>query len=217
MKRYSNKSKGTSILVLENNPGDYILIEDFFFETFNGVKIQQNKDYKSALAFLKEKEQVDVILLDLNLPDMRGLELVKNITKKFAQIPIIILTGYSDIELAKRSLELGVHDYLIKDEINPGLLHKSIEFAISRNSYVGQIEIQNEKLKHIAWTQSHIVRAPLARILGVIDMIETLNEDHKDLRFWLDQLKTSSIEMDDIVKNIIKEAQTLNLNKNTND
>ncbi|UAM97523.1 response regulator [Polaribacter litorisediminis] len=217
MKRNSNKNKGISILVLEDNPGDYILIEDFLLETFNGVKIHKNQDFKSTLEFLREKKHVDLILLDLNLPDMSGLELIKNMTKNFPQIPIIILTGYSDLELAKRSLELGVHDYLIKDEINPSLLHKSIEFAISRNNYVGQIENQNEKLKHIAWTQSHIVRAPLARILGVIDMIETLNENNKDLKFWLEQLKTSSIEMDDIVKNIIKEAQTLNLNKVNND
>ena len=108
---------------------------------------------------------------------------------------------------------MGVYDFLIKDEVNPTLLHKSIEFALSRRSYFEQIETQNEKLRNIAWTQSHVVRAPLARILGIINMIESFNGDMKDLSFWLDQLKVSSIEMDEIVRDIVKETQTLNLNK----
>ncbi|MFX6036039.1 hypothetical protein ABTE74_21885, partial [Acinetobacter baumannii] len=80
-------------------------------------------------------------------------------------VPIIVLTGYADLSLAKDSLKLGVDDFLIKDEVTPSILHKSIEFAFSRSQYVNYIEAQNEKLRNIAWTQSHIVRAPLARIL----------------------------------------------------
>ncbi|MFK5073451.1 hypothetical protein ACI4BE_28395, partial [Klebsiella pneumoniae] len=88
-------------------------------------------------------------------------------------VPIIVLTGYADLSLAKDSLKLGVDDFLIKDEVTPSILHKSIEFAFSRSQYVNYIEAQNEKLRNIAWTQSHIVRAPLARILGIINFIET--------------------------------------------
>lgn len=64
-----------------------------------------------------------------------------------------------------------------------------------------------EKLKSIAWTQSHLVRAPLARILGIINLIETQKDSLDDLMYWLDQLKTSSEEMDEIIKTIIKDSQ----------
>lgn len=205
---------GLSIVVIEDNPGDFILIEDYLYEKFNNITIKQYTDYKTVLKnFQNEGSKCDLILLDLNLPDMSGIELINNVNTLSSHTPIIILTGYADLPLAKRSLELGVYDFLVKDEVNPALLHKSIEFAISRSSYIRQIKSQNEKLKNIAWTQSHVVRAPLARMLGIINTIENLNEDTNDLFFWLEQLKISSNEMDEIVRSIVKETHTLNLKK----
>lgn len=84
-------------------------------------------------------------------------------------------------------------------------------FEISRCRYVRQIEIQNEKLKNIAWTQSHIVRAPLARMLGIMNVIEDNEESLDDTLMWLKHLRDSANELDDITKNIVKEAQHLNL------
>lgn len=86
-------------------------------------------------------------------------------------------------------------------------------FEISRNNYVRQIEIQNEKLKNIAWTQSHIVRAPLARMLGIMDVIEDNNESLDDTLMWLKHLRDSANELDNIVKNMVNEAQHLNMKK----
>lgn len=82
-------------------------------------------------------------------------------------------------------------------------------FEISRNNYVRQIEIQNEKLKNIAWTQSHIVRAPLARMFGIMNVIEDNNESLDDTLMWLKHLRDSANELDDIVKNMVNEAQHL--------
>lgn len=81
-------------------------------------------------------------------------------------------------------------------------------FEISRNSYVRQIEIQNEKLKNIAWTQSHIVRAPLARMLGIMNFIEG-NKNQDDLFIWLKHLRDSANELDGIIRNMVDEAQQL--------
>lgn len=214
MENDSNITGSLSIIVVEDNPGDFILIEDYLIEMYTNVSIKQFPNYKSAADFLQNKDcKCDLILLDLHLPDMGGIELIKNMIALSSQVPIIILTGYGDLPLAKKSLELGVYDFLVKDDVNPTLLHKSIEFALSRSNYFEQIENQNQKLRNIAWTQSHMVRAPLARMLGIIDMIESLNGDSGDLSFWLDQLKISSKEMDEIVRNIVKETQTLNINK----
>lgn len=203
-----------SIIVIEDNEGDYVLVEDYLYEKFKSINIHHYPDFKSVATYLQSKDWVcDLILLDFHLPDLKGIELVKNILALSPKIPVIILTGYADLPLAKQSLELGIDDFLVKDEINPNLLHKSVEFAISRSNYVRQIENQNMKLKNIAWTQSHVVRAPLAKLLGIINLIETFNEDYKDLPFWLTQLKIASNEMDEIVRNIIQEAQIFDLNK----
>ncbi|MFC5285218.1 response regulator [Pedobacter alpinus] len=204
------KKDSLSIIVLEDNEGDYILIEDNLIEIFTNVKIQRYKSYESFSKDIFWKDfKWDAILLDLNLMDIKGIELVENMVIQ-SSIPIIILTGYVDLPLANKSLELGVYDFLIKDEVNPALLSKSIEFAISRSSYVNQIESQNEKLKNIAWKQSHSVRAPLARILGIINMIEISDGENKDLLFWIEQLKISSNEMDSIIHQIVNETEDFN-------
>lgn len=82
-------------------------------------------------------------------------------------------------------------------------------FEISRSNYVRQIEIQNEKLKNIAWTQSHIVRAPLARMLGIMNVIEDNNESLDDTLMWLKHLRDSANELDEIIKDMIDKAQHL--------
>jgi hypothetical protein len=51
--------------------------------------------------------------------------------------------------------------------------------------HINTIEVQNAKLKNIAWTQSHVVRAPLSRILGIIDLIEGETENFSEMLFWL--------------------------------
>lgn len=73
--------------------------------------------------------------------------------------------------------------------------------------HVKTIEQQNEKLRNISWIQSHIVRAPLAKILFIINLIEIQEENMEELMFWLDQLRNASNELDAVIKQITDEAQ----------
>ncbi|MCA6439091.1 MAG: response regulator transcription factor [Sediminibacterium sp.] len=215
MIKYQDIKKPLSVAILEDNEADFILIEDYLIETFKTVQIKKYSFFKDLKAHINTQTNtnIDLILLDLNLPDLSGFALIQQILSENIHVPIIVLTGYADLSLAKESLKLGVDDFLIKDEVTPGILHKSIEFAFSRSQYVNYIEAQNEKLRNIAWTQSHIVRAPLARILGIINFIETEKYNPKDLEYWLKKLKVSSDEMDAIVRKITDEAQEIQLNK----
>lgn len=208
--------KYISVIVLEDNDGDFVLIEDYLIEAYNTVKISRCETFGDFIELIETKPDLnfDLILLDLQLPDKSGIQLIENVISIKPLVPIIILTGYTELTLAKESLKLGVEDFLIKDEISPENLLKSIEYALSRSLYIKHIQAQNEKLRNIAWTQSHIVRAPLARILSIINLIETEKENIEDLMFWLKQLRVSSDEMDAIVKKITEEAQEIQLNKN---
>jgi PAS domain S-box-containing protein len=78
--------------------------------------------------------------------------------------------------------------------------------------YINTIEIQNTKLKDISWTQSHVVRAPLARMLGIINLFEEGAVNDDELLFCLKQLKNSCNEMDDIIKNIVDRTKDIELN-----
>ena len=216
MRKEENISKKLSIVVIEDNDGDFVLIEDYLIEIFQTVQIERCESYSDFEKFTHIEGGIpfDLILLDLHLPDLSGLDLIQKIDAKNIKVPVIILTGYADTRLAKESLKLGIEDFLIKDEITTSILHKSIEFAFSRKQYVMHIEEQNKKLRNIAWVQSHVVRAPLARVLGIINMIEDNKGNLEDLMFWLKQLRASSNEMDEIVKKITKEAQEIQFNKN---
>lgn len=75
--------------------------------------------------------------------------------------------------------------------------------------YTKDLESSNEKLRKIAWTQSHVVRAPLSRILGIINLIELQDGKMDDILTWVEQLKISTQEMDEIVKKIVNEANHL--------
>lgn len=202
-----------SILVIEDNEGDFILIEDHLIEAFKTVQMIRYETFNEFRNFSENEDElsIDLILLDLNLPDLSGMELIEGVLSSRLKAPVIILTGYADLTLAKESLKLGVDDFLIKDEVTPNILHKSIEFTLSRTQYVKQIQVQNQKLRNIAWTQSHEVRAPLARILGIINLIETQKGNMDDLMFWIDQLRISTGEMDAIVRKISAESQQLDV------
>jgi len=331
--KINNSNDKLTVLVIEDNLGDYVLVEDYLLEKFNNIDIVHYLDYESATTYLRTTtDNISVILLDLNLPEISGIDLINSILKSNYDIPIIILTGYSDLDMAKKSLQIGIYDYLVKDEINPAILRKTITFAINRSSFIKEIElekqnyenlfnfnpqptwvldattfqilnanlaaqikygyelsdfkqmtfkqlhpveeqelimlnllsdsekpnkehfthiikngntikadvyfkkiinktnnsiivqsndvtetlnhintieIQNTKLKNIAWTQSHVVRAPISRILGIVNLMEDQVVDKDEFIFWMKQLKISTIEMDDIVRKIISDSNQL--------
>ena len=75
---------------------------------------------------LTEDIPFDVILLDLSLPDKNGNDLITSMLNIASSCPIIILTGYADIDFSIRSIGQGVLNYLIKDELNSSLLYKAL-------------------------------------------------------------------------------------------
>ena len=313
-----------TVLVIEDNLGDFILINDYLEEQIREVNIIHANSFSEANKIIKGNTyNFDVILLDLSLPDKNGEELISEIILMSAKIPVIVLTGYSDMEYGIKSLTLGVADYLLKDDITAISLHKSILYTIERKrkeleleesekrysdlfhlspqpmwvydadslqfqdvnaaaiehygysrteflmmtvgdilskvnrqinldvnqelieviengqhqkkngeiiqvelkwnaftfkgkksgmivindvtkvqDYINNIERQNLKLQEIAWMQSHVVRAPLARIMGIIDFIndDSLSEsEHQEL---LTNILNSAVELDKIIRDI---------------
>lgn len=80
----------------------------------------------------------------------------------------------------------------------------------ARVEYVHAIEQHNERLREIAWMQSHLVRAPLARILGITQILSTVTENsHETLSEMLPFLSSSALELDTIIKDIVRKSQNL--------
>ncbi len=102
------------VLLIEDNPGDTRLIKEMLKETKIGSYnlIIKNSLSEGLEALLINK--VDLILLDLMLPDSSGLQTVTILLEKIKNKPIIVLTGRNDEELAIKTLKLGIQDYLVK-------------------------------------------------------------------------------------------------------
>lgn len=88
----------------------------------------------------------DVILLDLTLPDSRGLDTVKAVIPKAGGIPIVVLTALEDEALGLEAIALGAQDFLNKDRLNMTLLGRSVRFAIERSALLRELR-ELEKLR----------------------------------------------------------------------
>ena len=75
---------------------------------------------------------IDVVLLDLGLPDSQGLDTFMHLREAGPGVPIVILTGISDANLASRAVEAGAQDWLVKGQINAAVLDRSLRYAIQR-------------------------------------------------------------------------------------
>ena len=129
------------ILVIEDNPGDFVIIEDLLTEQIAMPVITHTINYRQAFDILSARTDFDIVLLDLSLPDKSGQQLVTDIleiTKLCC--PVIILTGYADIDFSSRSVAQGISDYLLKDDLNAVTLYKSIIYAIERKKSISELE-----------------------------------------------------------------------------
>ena len=129
-----------TVLTIEDNPGDARLIEEMLKEAKRAQFFFINQTTLSGGLEELLSNKIDIILLDLNLPDCTGLATVSIIHEKVKTIPIIILTGRVDEELAIESLKLGIQDYLVKGTIDPELLEHSILHALGRQQVMQELD-----------------------------------------------------------------------------
>lgn len=82
-----------------------------------------------------------------------------------------------------------------------------------RNKYIEAIEIQNNKLKDIAWTQSHVVRAPLARLMGLVKLLSDGRIEERKKNDFYELIQNSADELDEIIKGVVNKSQQFNINE----
>ncbi len=121
-----------NILLIEDHKPYVVLLRELLTEyrkqPFYLVHAECLED---GLALLKQGH-FDAILLDLSLPDTYGHDTFKRLHQQAPNLPIIVLTGIDDEELAIQLAQAGAQDYLVKSDLNMGILHRSIHYAIER-------------------------------------------------------------------------------------
>src|SRR5580704_8851653 len=114
------------------------------------------------------KSHVDIVLLDMGLPDGHGLDTVRRAHAAAPGVPLIVLTGLDDEALADQAMKEGAQDYLIKGQIENRALPRALRHAIERHRMQAetdllreqQLQLKDEFLSHV----SHELRSPLTAI-----------------------------------------------------
>ncbi len=136
------------IMLVEDNPGDALIINEMLKEIYNDqFKLVHFKRVDEGLKHIKE--DFDIMLLDLNLPDSHGVETFKTMNSHLPELPIIILTGLTDEDLAVNIVSEGAQDYLVKGQINKQLLSRSIKYSIERKNIEIELRKSEEKYKEM--------------------------------------------------------------------
>src|SRR3569833_216549 len=165
------------ILVIEDNPGDFALVEEFLLEQIKTLNLTQAKNYREAKNILNGKcGQFDVILLDLSLPDKTGIPLINEVKSLCRDTPVIVLTGYTDFSFGIQSLSLGVSDYVLKEELTPISLYKSIVYSLERKRATSELEESKKRysdLFHLSPQPMWVFDMDTLRFLNVNDAAAT--------------------------------------------
>lgn len=155
------------VLVIEDNPGDARLIQEMLVKAENvSFDLEWKERLSEGLVRLAEGS-IDVILLDLMLPDSKGFNTFVRTHSHAPEVPIVLMTSLGDETLATRALREGAQDYLIKGQVDSNLLARAIRYAIERKrseemlkKYTAELEEAN-RLKDIF---TDIMRPGLLRL-----------------------------------------------------
>ncbi len=121
------------ILLVEDDPDDVYVMRNLLCDRWGGPFELVNVELLSMAIDRCQEETYDVILLDLGLPDSNGLETFFSIYAHAGNVPIVVLSGYSDERAAIKAVQAGAQDYLVKGQLNDRLLIRSLRYAIERN------------------------------------------------------------------------------------
>ena len=170
------------VLLIENNENDADLARRPLRKESNPpFDVDWVKDLSTGLERIA-RGGIDVIVLDLGLPDSKGLESFTRIQAQASDLPIIILTGsYRDDALALQALKQGAQDYLMKGELDGKMLVRVIRYAIERKQIqVKLLEMTRQlqmQLDQVAWLQ----RIMMDREKEIIELKESIEALTKEL------------------------------------
>lgn len=183
-----------NILLVEDIPGDVMLITELLLESKRFTFSITNADTLKAGLELVEKDDIDIVLLDLGLPDSEGLEALERMLEKANHHPIVVITGLDDGETGRKAINLGAQSYIIKGLTNARVITDSITHAIERNKILlelkekdaemekinAQLQDANHAKERLIALLSHDLRGPVKTIVFLLELMEDGFNDFDD-------------------------------------
>lgn len=138
----------TNILIIEDNPADIALIEAYLKDGAMKHTLFKSNALRDGLDFLKEnREEVDLVLLDLKLVDVEGFKTLQVFRQNAPDIPVIVLTGFKNEVMGIQSVRAGAQDFLVKGDFDSKSLVRTIKYSLQR--FEAQAKLQ-EKARELS-------------------------------------------------------------------
>ncbi|HEX2980558.1 MAG TPA: PAS domain S-box protein, partial [Anaerolineaceae bacterium] len=173
------------VLLVDDDEDEYILLR----EIFNDLSIEiGNAHYllewvnntETAIQIIPE-QNFDVILIDYRLGDQNGLELFQKLVSQGISTPAILLTGQGSYDLDLRAMQEGFAEYLVKDQITPLLLERSIRYTIERKQVQIELERRVEERTHDLQVLNQALQAEIERREQTQQALQTSEEKFRVL------------------------------------
>src|SRR5690348_9894460 len=211
------------VLLVEDSPVDARLIRERLGEAGAGRFALTHVDRLASALEKLASEPSEVVVLDLSLPDSRGIATFQRLHAASPGVPVVVLTGLLDEELACRAVADGASDYLLKQDVSSGLLTRALRYAIERQRSIeamralnmsleqrvhertAQLEAANEEIEAFAYSISHDLRAPLRIIAGYCQI---LAEEHAEAlsaeaKHYLDATRNQAARMKQLISDLL--------------
>jgi DNA-binding response OmpR family regulator len=162
-----NVRQTTNILLIEDNPGDTHLVKiymkdaAFKFELFVADTFFEGMDILS-------KHEVDIVLLDLSLPDSQGFKTLNRFIDTVSNIPVIVMTGVNNEIVGNQAVKAGAQDFLVKGQFDGKLLGRAIRYAIQRHKEFQKLE---DTKRELTINERRIVKAQQLEFSGIIQAV----------------------------------------------
>lgn len=145
----ARETQPLDILVIEDNPGDLFLLQELLRDTDLSIGRIYHADHLSEARRQLENERIDLVFLDLSLPDSSGLGSYTGLSPFNQRVPVILLTGLTDTNLALEALLLGAQDYLVKGEFDDKLLSRAIRYSRERMRSMQYLRESEERYREL--------------------------------------------------------------------
>jgi len=160
------------VLVIEDDVDDYFLIRARLLS--NGVKdsdVENVTSLEQAHVRLNNGNY-DAILLDLNIDDSVGIETFRLLSAAHPNVPVIVLSGAMDDNIARMAVRMGAQDFLCKGDISTVDLLKTVSYAIERSAMLRKAREDSEFKSRFLAQMSHEIRTPMNGVIGLTEVLK---------------------------------------------
>jgi signal transduction histidine kinase len=160
-------------LLIEDNPGDARLVRELLRDAgahHTTVQLHHVDRLESGLERLTQ-QNIDVVLLDLTLPDSSGLHTFESIHDAAPTVPVVVFSGLDDEDIAIGAVQQGAQDYLVKGQVDGGTILRSMRYAIERHQLEAtRADLERQRDEFFS-SISHDLRTPVAAIKAAIGVV----------------------------------------------